>query len=277
MKKNMLFVTIGVVVALVGALAVSAVSAQTDTPPNGDRPDLGIREAVNAAVADALGMTVDELQAAHEDGQRLPEIAEAQGVDLDVVKAAAEAAKEEAVNAAVADGTLTQEQADRILSHEGRPGRGPEGPNGRRGNPEALAEALGMTVEELQAAKAEGLTLEELAAQQGTTVEDVHAALQAAREEAIQQAVEEGRLTQEQADAILNGERPSPGSGFGPGGVGHGPGGFGGPRSGGPPSSGQGFGPGGIGRGPRGGFGPGNPPGGAEAGQPGFFFGGPDA
>ncbi len=153
-------------------------------------------------------MTVEDLEVAKEDGQRLPEIAEAQGVEIETVKAAAEAAKEEAVNQAVADGTLTQEQADRILSGEGRGGRGGHG--GRSGkfgrNSEALADILGMTVEELQAAKDDGLTLEEIAEQQSTTIEDVRAALQAAKEDAVNQAVTDGTLTQEQADRILSGE-----------------------------------------------------------------------
>ena len=96
MKKNMLFVTIGIVVALVAALGVSAVLAQSD---GGERPDSEVKdaicEAVHTAIADALGMPVEEFEAAKEDGQRLPEIAEAQGVDIETVKAAAEAAKEE--------------------------------------------------------------------------------------------------------------------------------------------------------------------------------------
>ncbi len=221
MKKNMLFVTIGIVVALVAALGVSAVFAQSD---GGERPDSevkdAIHEAVHTAIADALNMSVEDLEAAKEDGQRLPEIAEAQGVEIETVKAAAEAAKEEAVNQAVADGTLTQEQADHILSGEGRGGRG--GRSGKfGGNSEALADALGMTVEELQAAKDEGLTLEEIAEQQGTTIEDVRAAMQSAKEEAINQAVADGTLTQEQADSILSGEgrggRGGRGSGNGAG------------------------------------------------------------
>ncbi len=136
MKKNMLFVSIGIVVALVAALGVSAVLAQSTD--GGERPDSEVRdaihEAVHTAIADALNMSVEDLEAAKEDGQRLPEIAEAQGVEIETVKAAAEAAKEEAVNQAVADGTLTQEQADHILSGECRGGRGRRGSENGNGN-----------------------------------------------------------------------------------------------------------------------------------------------
>lgn len=77
------------------------------------------REALQAVIADALGMTVEELQAAKDSGQRLGEIAEAQGVDLETVHAAVEAAKAEMVQQAVDDDLITGEQAECILSHEG--------------------------------------------------------------------------------------------------------------------------------------------------------------
>ncbi len=44
MKKNMLFVTIGIVVALVAALGVSAVLAQSD---GGERPGSEVKDAIH--------------------------------------------------------------------------------------------------------------------------------------------------------------------------------------------------------------------------------------
>ena len=172
------------------------------------------RDAMKAVVADALGITVEELEAAHEAGQRLPELAEELGVDIETVEAAVQAAREEAINQAVEDGTITQEQADQILSGEGRNGFG-HGHNGRRGgnsffDREAMqtvvADALGITVEELEAAHEAGQRLPELAEELGIDIETVEAAVQTAREEAINQAVEDGTITQEQADQILSGE-----------------------------------------------------------------------
>ena len=69
--------------------------------------------------------------------------------------------------------------------------------------PTLLAEALGMTTEELFAAQTAGQTVAEIAAAQGVELADVVAAVVAPRAERLTQAVAEGTLTQEQADAML--------------------------------------------------------------------------
>jgi len=69
--------------------------------------------------------------------------------------------------------------------------------------PGILAEELGMTLDELRAALAEGKTVAEIAAQQGVALEDLVAALVAERADDLSQAVADGRLTQEQADEML--------------------------------------------------------------------------
>ena len=53
---------------------------------------------MKAAIADALGITVEELEAAKEDGTRLSELAEELGVDMADVEAAVQEVKEDAVN-----------------------------------------------------------------------------------------------------------------------------------------------------------------------------------
>jgi hypothetical protein len=87
-----------------------------------------------------------------------------------------------------------------------RQGRAP----GRSGQREArlprldvVAEALGMTVEELQAEFEAGKKLPDILEELGMSEEDLQAALQAARVARIEQAVSDGELTQEQADEIL--------------------------------------------------------------------------
>ncbi len=91
---------------------------------------------------------------------------------------------------------------------------------------DTAAEALGLTPEELFAELHAGNTLEEVAEAQGVEMEEVHDALQAAREEAmrqaIEQAVEDGKMSQEQADWMLEGLEQGfapmrMGRGFGPG------------------------------------------------------------
>jgi hypothetical protein len=80
---------------------------------------------------------------------------------------------------------------------------------GMRGNgyagslPTLLAEALGMTTEDLYAAQTAGQTVAEIAAAQGIELADVVAAVVAPRAERLAQAVADGSLTQEQADAML--------------------------------------------------------------------------
>ena len=133
---------------------------------------------------------------------------------------------------------------------------------------DALAEVLGMDVDELKDALRAGQTPQELAEAQGLDWEEVQAQLQeqvleAARER-LAQAVEEGKLTQEQADAILERMENAPLGAFRKGFQGHqgrpcGPfGGFRGHRGpGGPGGPGHFGGPGGFGR-PGGFGGPGN-------------------
>jgi hypothetical protein len=111
-------------------------------------------------------------------------------------------------------------------------GRGPGGGRGPMGGVglEAAAGVLGMTTDELTTALQGGKTLEEIADEAGVDIQDVQDAIQAAHatemRERIQQAVNDGTITQENADWLLEGLD----KGFigGPGGFGlgghHGPG-----------------------------------------------------
>ncbi len=203
-------------------------------------------------------------------------LADALGITLEELQAAVTQAQEAAVQQAVDDGLITQAQADRILSQiTGNIGlwnfRGVGAALARLGVDVStidfqalLAEQLGITVDELQAAQDEAFAsllaqaVEDglLTQEQADQIQARHALrryldesnlqerLRAIFEETIQQAVEEGVITQEQADQILS--QPGPGFGFGFGrgardGFGFGP---------------DGFGPHGFGRGGRGDFGP---------------------
>jgi hypothetical protein len=279
----------GVIVgaALVGVLAFSAISfAQTPDTSTSSAPiieriqqgfqngferggpggraghgEMGeMRGEHQAELAAALGMTTEELQTALQSGQTIEDIAAAKGVDLQAF--ALEQAKAKLAQA-VTDGKLTQAEADAKLAEiqtaiengefPGQRGFGPgdHGPRGERNGD--LAEALGMTPEELQTAIQNGQTIEEIAAEKGVDLEAFQAAQQAEHlaqsQERLAQAVEDGKLTQAEADAklaeiqtaIQNGERPEFGGRGGP--EGHGPRGE---RDGGRPNfDGQ--------RGPRGG------------------------
>jgi hypothetical protein len=108
-------------------------------------------------------------------------------------------------------------------------GRGPGGDVAM----EAIAEALGMTTDELSLQLWAGESLADLAEEAGVELQDlrdaVTAAQEAAQRDAIEQAVEEGTITREHADWLLEGLDNGywGGGGFGFGGH-HGRGGFGG-------------------------------------------------
>lgn len=89
---------------------------------------------------------------------------------------------------------------------------------------EILADVLGLTVEELAAAKEAGTSLDELMTEAGLTKEAVRTEIQNAITVAVEQAVSDGTLTQEQADLILtppappqHDGQPGPGHHRGPG------------------------------------------------------------
>ncbi len=133
MKRSITFaMLVGVVgIALFGL--VGAVSAQGNTPDTTPAPGWGygrggmmggeygpMHEAMEAALAEKLGLTVDELEDRHADGQTFWQIAEEKGYTLEEARQMMLDARSEALAQAVADGTLTQEQADWMNSRSGR-------------------------------------------------------------------------------------------------------------------------------------------------------------
>jgi hypothetical protein len=158
---------------------------------NGDSP-LGNYEE---ALAEALGITVEKLQAAYEE------------------------AFAAAIEGALEEGILTQEQADNLLSGERFGFHGRHGFRGFGGDMnEQLAEALGISVGELEAAQAEAReTVMAEAIEAGTITQEqadlmnargaistyVQEAMTKALGEAVEQALADGVITQAQADLLL--------------------------------------------------------------------------
>jgi len=175
-KKRLLLPAGGVLAALllVGLVGVAVVSAQDPTPEPtapSDRTEAGIpgrhaggrgrgglglgmfgggmfgrgggdRWTMFDTAAEALGLTPEELFAELHSGKSLAEIAEAQGVEMeavrDALKAAQAEARREAIEQAVEDGKMSQEQADWLLEglEQGFfPGGRGLGFGGRWGNP----------------------------------------------------------------------------------------------------------------------------------------------
>lgn len=110
-------------------LAATTASAQETEPTPGPDWDKGGRGwfgwdggswTVFHTIAEALGLTPNELfTESHDEGKSVSEIAEERGVDLDAVQDAVDAsraeAQREAIEQAVEDGSMTQEQADWLL------------------------------------------------------------------------------------------------------------------------------------------------------------------
>jgi hypothetical protein len=123
---------LGIAILFLSVLAVGlagVVLAQDTTPDAGElcpfgagcggygmRGGYGYSGSMPTLLAEALGMTMEELYAAQTDGQTVAEIAAAQGVELADVVAAALAPHAERLAQAVADGSITQEQADAMLA-----------------------------------------------------------------------------------------------------------------------------------------------------------------
>lgn len=265
---------IAIVALLVLALGATAVFAQsTDTLESGTvdmHGGFGGRgqgfggpgaEDQGTYLAEALGITVEELQTAQENarlaaleqavelglitqeqadwiianggfgpfghhrGMFSDEIdfeallAQALGISVDELTAAKQAAAQARLDQALADGLLTQDQYDLMQAHQAL--------QDYIDRDALMAEALGLTVEELTAAREAGTPVWELIADAGLTMPEFMTAMNDAHTAAINQAVADGVITQAQADLIL--ANPM---GFGPGGHG-GRGGHGGPGFGG--------------------------------------------
>ena len=113
------------------------------------------------------------------------------------------------------------------LSDELLRGRGPGGRGLGLEGLQIAAEALNMTTDELIDKLQSGKTLEEIATEAGVDIQDVRDAIQAAREtelrDRIQQALDNGTITQEHADWLLEGLEKGFLGGPGGFGFGHGP------------------------------------------------------
>jgi len=150
-------------------------------------------------------------------------LAQKLGVSVDKLQTAIRDALKETVGKMLSDGKLTQAQADKAQAGidkltfdkplfgqflAGRRVAEARATRTRAVGKEALEAAatkLGMTNEELVKALREGKTLAGLAKEKNVKPEDLKAAMVAAVNAQIDQAVKDGKLTQEQADKIKAG------------------------------------------------------------------------
>ncbi len=200
-------------------------------------------------------MTEAEYQAQEDAGKTWLEIATAQGKTAAEAQTLLETAYSNAIAQALADGKITQSQADSLKALPASdPEMGGKGPGGGHGEPdgnkivhdyleEAFAKAVGMTIADFDAQEAAGKSWSEIAVAQGKTTAEAGTLLETAWSQSIDQALADGKITQSQADNLKAAPAPTfanvgvPGHGQ-PGGVdngqpgkhrGRGPGGPGGP------------------------------------------------
>jgi hypothetical protein len=170
--------------------------------------------AAAALVGGGSAIAAGQLGSDEEQKAILNDAAQELGVEPTALSQALEHAVEARIDAAVADGDLTQEQADALKQRLEAEGVGIVGfgpPDGFHGGPhmgihaglDAAAAYLGLTEAELHDQLESGHTLAEIATEQGKTVDGLEQALIDAAKDDIAAAVEAGRLTQAQADKIV--------------------------------------------------------------------------
>lgn len=216
----------GLGVVLAGTVAAGTVTTTfansqsvVTTEVRGGRGPGGIGHGASlTTIANALTMTEADLQSALQGGKTVADLATEKGVALQTIVDALLAEQKTLLQQAVTDGRLTQEQADaRVaelatqlptqLSMAFTPGqRGDRGMPSGFGPGQSLstvATALGITESDLQTAFQAGKSVADVATEQDVALDTVIAALVAEQTTALQQAVTDGRLTQEQADQQL--------------------------------------------------------------------------
>lgn len=156
--------------------------------------------AVLALVALLLGVAGAALAAGNGSGRPaavlhdlfVQKLAALLGVDQDKLVSAMQEARQQALEEAVQKGIITSQQAEKMKA-------------GRMGAAwgQELASVLGMTPQELREALAAGKTLADLAAEKGLSTDQLKEQLVAKVKEKLDQAVAEGKMTRERADAVL--------------------------------------------------------------------------
>jgi len=233
MLKKVLLILVGVALT-VGVMGVAGFAyAQTQNPPDaedthlpfgfmkgrGGRGGFGgfnggdgvLHDYLLPAIAEVFGFTDEQVQAFQTSREAMESVRENQTIEE--MQANMHTAFTAAVEAALADGTITQEEADQMLARQAAlasrdfsrfSGRGMNGGSGGFPGADgplhehiqtALAEALGISVEEL-----DDLNLRDYAQEQGLSADEVVELMNEVFASALNAAVENGDLTQEQAD-----------------------------------------------------------------------------
>jgi len=177
-RKVGLFAALGVVVLLVSSLVAGVALAQG----GGTGDTQGERESFAARVAAHLGVTEQQL--------------------VDAFKAA----RLEMLDEAVAAGKISPEEAEQIRQRiEESKGLGLVGRHRHLlgGIVRSVADTLDMTPREIAQDLRQGQSLAEIGQAKGVSTDTLKSAILTAADEKLDQAVADGKLTQDQADKIM--------------------------------------------------------------------------
>ncbi len=225
--------------ALVGAVGVGVVGAQPGSPRGGnpggnpdcergrgtilqerERPRGGAAREVIAAVIEATELDAVRVARALRAGSTLADLITASGGDVDVVTADAIAILSERVETALVNGRITQARADRLIAEieqrvidviYGGAGLGRRLrdrfamrlPLNRMALIEAAVEATKLTRGQILGQLIDGAALGSIITENGGDVDAVIAAAAADAALRLDRAVAHGRITQAQADQLL--------------------------------------------------------------------------
>ncbi|MBE3587629.1 MAG: Fis family transcriptional regulator [Thermoanaerobacteraceae bacterium] len=151
------------------------------------------------------------------------------GVDQTKLVDAVKQTELQMVDEAVQQGKMTSDQAQKIKDRieQGNffpmgPFHGPkDGTKAGAGNfmgkqSDVLAQILGMSADELKTELQQGKKISDIAQEKGLTMDQLHQKVLEAKIQAIQQAVKDGKITQDKADKLIQRLQNAPqGRGFG--------------------------------------------------------------
>lgn len=195
MSKLWKIAGIATLVAILGAATIGA-AAFAQEAEDGEIWGFSYRERFKEAVAEILGISVEEYDAAiQQAGEKVLDDAVAEGY---LTEDQAQQMRERAAERGFGSGMMPGMPGGRMM-----PGRG-----GRMHGPDnsffaVAAEALDMETEDLLAEIQEGKTIADLAAEKGINTQDIVDAYVAQTAESLDQAVADGKITQTQADSML--------------------------------------------------------------------------
>ncbi len=189
------------------------------------------------SIAEAFGLNEDQVEAFEKVRDTMQGIRD--GFSFDEIQAKMKGAFTSAAGKALDDGAITRDQYDQMLQNMEQRGERDFGPLDRRGMrpgfgfdefplrgggiiqeymDSAMAQALNLSIEELQSMKDDGLNMNDYAVEHGMTVEELQNMMKEIHTSALNAAFDDGAITEDQYQMMLERLENSDGRlPFGPG------------------------------------------------------------